>query len=104
MPALVPQPGLGVGDLAHAGRHRERCCSAHGALDLGDHFGRMAGGTHPVQAGDLARAVDVQLQHADGIQLRGELAFEDALAVQAIQVRGRILPIGLGRGRCRGAR
>ena len=74
--ALVPQPGIGVGDLAHARRCREGRRCAHRAQYLGHHLRRMAGRAAPLDAGDLPVAVDVddaKVLRETGDQLRDKL-------------------------------
>jgi hypothetical protein len=63
---------------------------AHGALDLGNHFRRMARCAHPVQLGDVAAAVNGYFQHANGVQHGRQLALENPLGVQVVHVGCRV--------------
>lgn len=42
---------------------------AHLAFDLCHHFRRMPGRAHPAQAGDSPLGIDVDLEHAHGVEL-----------------------------------
>ena len=91
-------------DAACLGAGRSLRSGAHRAFDLRRHFGCMAGGAQPVQPGDTAGAVDIDFEHTDGVELRRQLALEDARCIQAVQVLRRILAIVFGVACARGRR
>ena len=51
-----------------------------------------------------AQAVNFDVQHADGVELRWQFALVDALRIQAIQMRGAVLAVSQGRIGRRAAR
>lgn len=83
---FMPQPSVGISDTTHAHGNRVGGGLAHGALNLGHYFGRMAGRAHPAEGGDAPPAIDINLKHTNGIQQRRHLALENPIAVLTIQV------------------
>ena len=75
--ALVPQPGVGVGDLAQALRNRVGRRLAHGAFDLGHHLRAHDAARAASGWTDVAPAIHLHLQRADGVQQRRQAALVD---------------------------
>lgn len=91
--AFVPKPGIGVGDASHASGNWKRRRAPHGALNLGNHFRRVAGRAHPVDGSDLPATINFNLQHTNRVQQWRQFAGEDAVAVLAINVSGGVFPV-----------
>lgn len=102
--ALVPQPGVGVGELADACGRREGCGSAHGAFDLCHHFRSVARRAHPGCAQHAASGIDIHLQHPNGIEQRRQAAWVDARRIQAVEMGCGVLAVSARVAGGRGAR
>jgi len=101
--ALVPQPGVGVGHVAHldgGGKGRRR---SHRTFNLGHHFRCMAGCAHPAQGGHRTLAIDVHLQYGYGMEQRRQFSCVDAIAVLGVQVARAIAPVFAWRTGIRGS-
>jgi hypothetical protein len=89
----VPQPDIGVGDLAHLFGNRVGGCSFDHLFDLLHDFGHMAGCTHPLNRFDPTAVVNVHVQDTHSFQQGGQAAFEDLLAVACIEVTGCVFAV-----------
>lgn len=53
----------------------------------------MAGGSHPVGSGDAALAIDLNLQHANGVEQGRHFAVENPVGVFVVEVTGCIATV-----------
>lgn len=98
MPAAVPQPGVGVSNLPHARRHRERGRQTDRAFNLCHHLRGLTRCAHPVRARHTPFAIHLNLKHTDGVEQRGHLALINSVGVVAVQMASGIFSVSEGRG------
>ena len=96
MPTAMPQPRVGVSDLAHANRYRERGGKPNSPFNFCHHLRGLAGGAHPVRASHPPFAVHINLQNTDGVEQGRHLSPENPVRVVPIQMLGCVFAVGQG--------
>jgi hypothetical protein len=91
--AFVPEPSVGVGDLAQVPWDRVGGGSFDHALNFCHDLRDVFGGTHPVDGFHGTFLVNVHIQHADSFQQWRHAAFVNALGIHAVQMPCRIFSV-----------